>query len=81
MHSYRILPGNPSWFVGDTCGFCLFKPYDTRLSKICTCRFLKNVYTVFRAGDSPAVGFAELADGLNGMSKLHCCPFLERVWR
>ncbi|KZV73515.1 acid protease [Peniophora sp. CONT] len=27
--------------------------------------FLKNVYTVFRAGDSPAVGFAELADGLN----------------
>ncbi|KZV73514.1 acid protease [Peniophora sp. CONT] len=27
--------------------------------------FLKNVYTVFRAGDSPAVGFAELANGLN----------------
>ncbi|KZV73510.1 acid protease [Peniophora sp. CONT] len=26
--------------------------------------FLKNVYTVYRAGDNPAVGFAELADGL-----------------
>ncbi|VDC07600.1 unnamed protein product [Peniophora sp. CBMAI 1063] len=28
--------------------------------------FLKNVYTVFRAGDSPAVGFAELAVGSSG---------------
>ncbi|VDB84903.1 unnamed protein product [Peniophora sp. CBMAI 1063] len=27
--------------------------------------FLKNVYTVLRGGDSPAVGFAELADGFN----------------
>ncbi|KZV73516.1 acid protease [Peniophora sp. CONT] len=27
--------------------------------------FLKNVYTVLRAGDNPAIGFAQLADGLN----------------
>ena len=32
------------------------------------CRFLKNVYTVFRAGDSPTVGFAELADNLQSAS-------------
>ena len=31
-------------------------------------RFLKNVYSVFRAGDNPAVGFAELADDISSTS-------------